>query len=272
MNSNMIEINTVSLFKNKDSGWSETPDSFHNRAFLFGDGLFETMVFANGKLRFGEFHIERLIEGCRVLHLDFSSLCSIEILEKVLVGKFGIELTLRVRWNVYREGVGKYTPESEGLNESLQIQVFRSSPRIKEKAFFLDTVTVPKTFWSHCKTLNALTYVMANLEKMKNSMDEVILCNSDGYVSEAGSSNIFWIKDGTFFTPSLNCSCIAGIGRRLIIEKLKASSKSITEGKFLTKDVLEANFIFTSNVTGVSFIKEIEGKFFQTEHDFDLDF
>ena len=268
----MIGINTVSLFKDQDSIWSETPEGFHSRGFLFGDGLFETMVFCEGKLKFGVYHFERMLEGCRVLHLNVSGLSSISEIENVLIQNFGISQTLRVRWNVYRKGVGKYTPESEDLKESIQLQPFISAPRLKEKAFFLKDIAVHKSVWSHCKTLNALTYVMANLERKKNSMDEVILCNSDGYVSEAGSSNIFWVKEGVFFTPSLNCSCIAGIGRRVLIEKLKAASIKITEGEFYPEDVLEAEFVFTTNVTGVSFIGQIGETGFQTQSEFDLNY
>lgn len=264
--------NTYFLFKSKGSNFNETPDDFHNRGFLFGDGLFETMIYFNGKLRFSAFHVERLIEGCRVLNLDFSTLSTIEMIENVLIKKFGSANSLRVRWNVYRMGEGKYTPESKGLSETLQIQTFIPTHSIKEKAYFSDSITVPKSAWSHCKTLNALTYVMANLERKKNSMDEVILSNSDGYVSEAGASNIFWIKNGIYFTPSLDCSCIAGVGRRAIMTKLKASSKGIMEGNFLPKDVMEADYVFTTNVTGVSFIRQIESKIFQTNSDFELDF
>ncbi|WP_373522049.1 aminotransferase class IV [Aquiflexum sp.] len=272
MNSYMNENNTVFLFKGLASDWSEIAHSFHNRGLLFGDGLFETMVLVNGKLRFGKFHMERLMEGCKVLNLDFLSLSSINSIENVLAQKFESEDTLRIRWNVYRKGGGKYTPESEGLKESIQVQAFQPTPRIKEKAFFLDSIQVQKSAWSHCKTLSALTYVMANLERKRNSMDEVILCNSDGYVSEAGASNIFWVKNGTYFTPSLDCSCIAGVGRRVMIEKLKTSSRIVNEGNYLPKDVFEADYVFTTNVTGISFIRDIGGKIFRTDSDFDLDF
>jgi 4-amino-4-deoxychorismate lyase len=273
MDNNMNGINTVFLFKGKDSNWSEAPDGFHNRGFLFGDGLFETMIYTDGRLRFGGYHYERLLEGCRVLNLDISNLSSISLIENVLTQNFGLALTLRVRWNVYRSGMGKYTPESEDLTESLQLQPFIPPPRIKGKAFFHDAITVQKSVWSHCKTLNALTYVMANLERKKNSMDEVLICNSDGYVSEAGSSNIFWVKEGVFFTPSLNCSCIAGVGRRVLIEKLQASDIITIEGEFLPKDIMEADFVFTTNVTGVSFIAQIGEVVFKTKsEEFDLNY
>jgi len=272
MNSNMNGINTVFLFKDKVSNWSEIPDGFHNRGFLFGDGLFETMVFIGGNLKFGEYHFERLFEGCRILGFDPSTLSTIPIIENILAKNFGLEQAFRVRWNVYRSGMGKYTPESEEVKESLQVQPFVTTPKVKQKAFFLENIVVQKSIWSHCKTLNALTYVLANMERKKSSMDEVILCNSEGYVSEAGSANIFWVKEGAFFTPSLNCSCVAGIGRRVLIEKLKASLTNITEGKFLPKDVLKADFVFTTNVTGVSFIGQIGDTIFRTQSEFDLNY
>lgn len=272
LNGEMNGNNTVFLFKGSDASWTEKPDNFHNRGFLFGDGLFETMIYCDGKLRFGGYHYERLLEGCRKLILEVYELSTIDMIENELVMRFGSEIALRVRWNVFRGGEGKYTPESNILSESLQIQVFQPSPMIKQKAYFSDSIIVPKSPWSHCKTLSALTYVMANIERKNLAVDEVILCNSEGYVSEAGSSNIFWIKERMFFTPSLKCSCIAGVGRRVLIEKLQALGIGIVEGEFLPKDILEADFVFTTNVTGVSFIAQIGETVYKTKSEFDLNY
>ena len=43
----MVGFDTIFLYRHQDGIWSDHADEFHNRGFLFGDGLFETMVFAN---------------------------------------------------------------------------------------------------------------------------------------------------------------------------------------------------------------------------------
>ncbi len=268
----MNDFNTLSFHKLSVGNWQDCDSSFHNRGFLYGDGLFETMVFNNGILSHREFHEERLRSGCDVIGLDKTTLTSLSDIQTLLFDKFGKDTALRIRWNVFRGGQGKYTPETDLVNESLQIQSFQSATPVKSTAYFSKKIKVPRTNWSHCKTMNALVYVLANLERTQLGISEVILTNTDDMISEAGSSNIFWVKDQVFFTPSLKCSCIAGVGRRLVIEKLKHNSREIVEGEFSPRDLLNAETVFTTNITGVSFIEVIEGKTFKTFLDLDLTF
>ncbi len=260
----MNENSTLSFFKNTRGLWEETPGEFHNRGFLFGDGLFETMVFENNVIRFSDDHHERMVLGCATLQLNASQLSDIAEIERLLINNGFQGLSKRVRWNVYRSGQGKYTPVENGIQESLQISTFSMANPLKSKAAFSSTVRVPFTIWSHCKTINGLHYVIANLERIEKSLDEIILLNDKGYVSEAGSSNIFWVKEGVFYTPSLESSCIAGVSRRVILKKLKDLGISTEEGLFQKTDLMQAERVFTSNVTGISMIENIEGSTFKT--------
>lgn len=257
MNSSMSEINTVLLYKHDGEMWSPEEPQIQNRGFLFGDGLFETMVFIEGKIRFSQDHEARLLEGLKQLGMEKDNLSPIQEIESCLQQYYCENAVLRVRWNVFREGRGKYTPSVNTTAESLQIQNFQETAKVKKEAYFSENIFVPQLPWSHCKTLSALTYVMANQERKQKGMDEVILMNSVGYVSEAGSSNLFWKKDGVYYTPSLQSSCIAGVGRKKVIAHLKASGENIVEGEFLPHDVLSAEKVMTTNVTGVSYIEQI---------------
>lgn len=253
----MSGFDTVFLFKKKNGEWSFEPLDWHNRGFLFGDGLFETMVFQNNKIRFSDDHEIRLLEGAEILGLDKTGISSIQQIEKILNLYFPKSIPLRIRWNVYRRGLGKYSPLEKLTHETLQVESFIKPVNVKINSFVSEKIKVPESPWSHCKTLNALTYVMANQDRITKKMDEVILLNSKGLVSEAGSSNIFWVKNGVYFTPSLNCSCISGVGRKQIIKKLNQLGIEIIEGEFLPVELIKADKVFTCNVTGISHIHKI---------------
>lgn len=256
----MTDFETIYLKKRNLSDWVTEDVQIANRAFLFADGLFETMVFSNGKIRYGKLHFERLFEGCKVLGLSPESVTSIDTLNQFLVRQFGENCTLRVRWNVYRSGQGKYTPQTDSIEESIQIQSFSPAPSTKHSAYFHKEIFLNHSPWSHCKTLNALTYVMANRDRAIIGMDEVILLNYDKYVSEAGAANIFWCKDDVFYTPSLATGCISGIGRRIVIEDLKSRNIEIKEGFFEKEVLFDADSVFVSNVTGISYLSNLEGE------------
>ncbi|RPA68111.1 aminodeoxychorismate lyase [Cyclobacteriaceae bacterium YHN15] len=263
----MNGFDTVFLFKKENDEWSFGPLDWHNRGFLFGDGLFETMVFQNKKIRFSDDHELRLMEGVDILGLERTGISSIHHIEKILNLFFPKSEPLRIRWNIFRRGLGKYSPTENLTHETLQIESFIKPVGLKINAFVSEKIRVPELPWSHCKTMNALTYVMANQDRVNRKMDEVILLNSKGLVSEAGSSNIFWVRNGVYFTPSLSCSCISGIGRKQIIKKLNQLGIEIIEGEFLPVELIKADKVFTSNVTGISHIHKIGEWEFETNPD-----
>lgn len=233
-----------------------------NRAAFFGDGVFETMVFTKGRIRFIKEHAERLALGLETLKIDPSNL-SITQLEEFLTSQFEGK-DLRVRWNVFRSGLGKYTPTSHDAKDLVLVQDLDQPIKIKPHAYISDTITVPSSPWSHCKTLNALPYVMANIERKEMGMDEVILLDDQGFVSEAGSANIFWVKENVFYTPSLASNCIAGVGRRKIIEGLEKAGHTLIEGRFSVEALLEAEQVFTSNVTGIAYLANLKNTSYDT--------
>ena len=256
-NNLMNEFDTIIWQNDSLKGWIEQSPSLLNRGLLFGDGLFETMIFSEGQIRFASLHSERLFNGCSVLGLNSKKLTEVYHIENELIKKFGTELNLRIRWTVYRDGQGKYSPITDDIVELVNIQAFSPSPRIKKYGYISSKIRVPASPWSHCKTLNALTYVMANKERIEKGMDEVILLSPEGYISEAGSSNVFWMRDGKYFTPSLSCNCISGVARKTIINKLRQNGKSISEGEFFQEELLSADQVFVCNVAGVSLIESI---------------
>ncbi|MCR5890057.1 hypothetical protein LRS06_20225 [Hymenobacter sp. J193] len=83
-----------------------------NRGFTFGDGFFETLIFAGGQLRFGVQHFARMQAAAAALYLELpEALASAEQLE-LEMGRLAAanELTAaRVRLQIWRAG-GASTP------------------------------------------------------------------------------------------------------------------------------------------------------------------
>ena len=256
--------NTIILKFSSKEGLVTADAGGVNRAFLFGDGIFETMIFKNNKIRFAKEHEERLSLGLQKLKISPSGLRIVD-LEDYLKQDFPEESELRIRWNVYRGGSGKYTPLDNRAQDLVLIQALDEPVKIKNKAYISKDISTSPSPWSRCKTLNSLTYVMANIERKEFDMDEVILLDDRGYVSEAGAANIFWVKENVFYTHSLSCNCIAGVGRRKIIETLLIQGIAIIEGRYLAEELLTADQVFTSNVTGIVYIKHLEDHIFNTE-------
>ena len=100
--------------------------------------------------------------------------------------------------------------------------------------------------------------IQARFEVESLATHEGIFLTAEGFVAEGITSNVFWVKDGKIYTPSLATGILAGITREWILHNFE-----VEEGLF-TKDVLEAadEVFITNAVQEIVPIKEIDGKQF----------
>ncbi|WP_157243466.1 aminotransferase class IV [Algoriphagus resistens] len=224
----------------------------------FGDGLFETMVWMKSEIRFFDNHIQRLMRGMQILGLDSDAIDTLGLLD-LLTDNYPSQLK-RVRWTVYRAGSGKYTPESTRVFQVLQVTEFAEPPSVKEKVDVSGKIQLFPTLWCSFKSLNALPYVLANQERKERGLDEIILLDYRGFVSEAGASTVFWIKDGIVYTPSLSCSCINGVSRQVILEHMIQHEIFYQEGEFKLVELEKAEQVFVSNCSGISYLGSFRGR------------
>lgn len=231
-----------------------------NRAFLYGDGLFETIIYENNQLKFQQFHKERLAAGMAAMSLTFAKKTTIDSLFLAihqLVEKNGFRAA-RIRLQVWRTTGGLYTPKttvSDVLVTCSSAQV--NEQLLKKTVGFSSQVTLNETSWSAFKTMSAMNYVQAGIERQQRNLDELILLDHEGHVSECTSSNIFWKIGDSYYTPSLRTGCISGIMRRHIINQLNKHNAEVKVGEYLKEKLLKAEEIFTCNVTGIQPITSI---------------
>ena len=58
---------------------------------------------------------------------------------------------------------------------------------------------------------------LAKTEAIENGLDEAIMLNEDGHVSEGSGENIFIVEDGRLITPSVSSNILVGITRETVI-------------------------------------------------------
>src|SRR5690606_23726476 len=134
MNKKTHSSDTVILKFSTPEGLVKTTQNSLNRALLFGDGVFETMVYVRGKIRFAEAHEKRLNLGLSILKINPPDL-SIQELESHLQRNFNESEKFRIRWNVYRGGLGKYTPLGHFSENLILVQKMIDPIKIKTNAY-----------------------------------------------------------------------------------------------------------------------------------------
>ncbi|HEY5325603.1 MAG TPA: aminotransferase class IV [Mucilaginibacter sp.] len=225
----------------------------NNRAFRYGDGLFESMRMMNGQLKFADLHADRLQRGMKALKIDsYSQMDAWFLKEKTEdLAKRNKAKHGRLRLTVFRDSEGLYAPLGNKMAWCLELQP-SDEPRyfLNDKGLIMDIFTdlpKPTNYLSNIKTCNSLIYVMAGLYKIQNKLDDVFLLNQHGFLCEAGSSNIFILYQNQLYTPALSEGCVEGVMRQVIIKLAKQNNIPVTEAQINPDILYEADEVFLTN-------------------------
>lgn len=226
-----------------------------NRAFRYGDAVFETIRLQQGEILFLDRHLERLRNSMQLLgmlphdDLTFHNLyLSIRHLDQVnqLKGNG------RIRLEVFRNDGGLYTPQTNHVSYLIEVTpLSHKDYRLNDNGLRIELypdIKKPMSRLSNLKSSNALYYVMAGLYKKQLGIEDCLVLNTEGRIAEAISSNIFLIRGNELFTPGLEEACVAGVMREYIIEHERLNGRSVQETGITVDDLLKADEIFLTDV------------------------
>ncbi|MEE8383579.1 MAG: branched-chain amino acid transaminase [Nitrosopumilus sp.] len=108
---------------------------------------------------------------------------------------------------------------------------------------------------------NYLNSIIATQEAKRNGVDEAILLDHNGNVSEAPGENIFIVRDGQLVTPSLASSALEGITRDAVIKIARDLDIGVVE-RYITRDelVISDEIFLTGTAAEITPIISIDGK------------
>ncbi|SOD11268.1 aminotransferase class IV [Pedobacter xixiisoli] len=228
-----------------------------NRAFKFGDGLFESMRMCNGKLQFPELHADRLKATMKALKMDGYNLLDDYFLKQKtgeLARKNKIHGNARFRLTIYRQGEGLYTPETNKVGYLLEVKPLETSNyELNKKGMIVDVydeIAKPINKLSNYKTTNSLPFVMAALYQKQHQLDEVLLLNQNGFLCESTSSNLFVVYQNQIYTPALSEGCVGGVMRNVVMRLAKEHQLPLIEAQINPQILNEAEEVFLTNAIG----------------------
>jgi branched-chain amino acid aminotransferase len=126
-----------------------------------------------------------------------------------------------------------------------------------------EDMTKPITLYSSIKSINAQFYILAGIYAKEKKYDDVLLLNNDGYIIEATSSNVFFVKDNIITTPSLASGCVSGIMRNKVIGLIEKLGYKINFNNININYLQNCDEIFLTNaIVGVKYISGYKEKRF----------
>ena len=243
--------------------------SSNNRAFKYGDGIFETIKVENLNIRFLEDHYFRLMASMRMLRMEIPMEFTMDFIEQEIIKTIEHNnlVNARVRVSVYREDGGLYTPKSNKIN--FLIEVSELVIKVKE-SYILDLFKdyfVYSGFLSTIKTTNRLVNVLASIYANENAVDNCILLNENKQVVEVMNGNIFLVVGTTIKTPAITEGCIKGIIRKKIIEIIEEHPVySIEETQISPFELQKADEVFiTNSILGIQAVTNYKKNVFESK-------
>ena len=225
--------------------------SVFDRGFLYGDGLFETLLVANGKPFRWEQHLLRLQRGAAYLRIslpykpeDLRQFVSQLVTQNQMPHAL-LRLTLS-----RGIGVRGYSPRGAikpaftmtlhpapppGPNPPAQWRLMTSSLRLPAGEPL-----------AQFKTCNKLPQILARAEADASGADEALLLNTNGEIVEASSGNLFWIDRGAIATPSLASGILPGVTREVVFELGNSLGITVQQSAISPQELAKVEGVFLS--------------------------
>lgn len=227
-----------------------------NRAFLYGDSVFETLKVLDGKVLFLEDHYFRLMASMRIVRMDIPMYFTMEYMEdqvKELAKALSIDDSCRARISFFRKSGGFYLPvtnETEFIItvEPLENMLYAFNEGDYEVDLFRDSY-VTKQLLSTLKSTNKMVQITGSIFAYENGLDNCLLVNDEKNVIEALQGNLFMLAGNRLITPPVSDGCLNGIMRKqVLVIARKIEGLEVVEESISPFDLQKADELFITNV------------------------
>lgn len=235
----------------------ETGISLHeNRAFLYGDSIFETLRVLDNKVLFLEDHYFRLMASLRIVRMEIPMNFTMEYMEEqvtLLTTALTPAPAYRVRISFFRKPGGKYLPTDNNCEfiitaETLNNALYSINEAPYEVELFRDYY-VTKQLLSTLKSTNKMVQITGSIFAHENGYNNCLLVNDDKNVIEALQGNLFMLTGTKLVTPPLADGCLNGIMRKQVLElSKKIEGLEVEEASISPFDLQKADELFITNV------------------------
>ncbi|WP_319467733.1 aminotransferase class IV [uncultured Trichococcus sp.] len=215
--------------------------------FLYGYGVFETIRVSGKQALYLDQHFTRMVQALSVLGMNcpYQETELQQIIEKLLELNGVSEGFVKV--------VGSKPNPKKQPKQDADILILTGTKTYKEEyatGLKVCLADARRNEFSKIVGIKSMNYTENILEKeaaVQKGFDEAIFLNTHDHVAEGCVSNVFWVKDGIVYTPSLHCGILEGTARARVIKKCAAFQIPVQEGAYGLEKLLSADELFVTN-------------------------
>jgi 4-amino-4-deoxychorismate lyase len=219
-----------------------------DRGIHFGDGLFETIAFLGGRLRFLDLHLERLVAGCERLAINLDGLESLRgEAERAASGaREGVVKVILTRGEAVARG---YAPSGRETATRIVLRspCILAEPAPAARVGVAELRLGESAALAGLKHLNRLEQVLGQRERTARGLDELVHFSSSGRLVSGSLSNVFLVAYGRLRTPQLDLCGVSGIMRSVVLREARRAGLAAEECELTQADLDSAEEIFVTN-------------------------
>lgn len=237
--------------------------AINDRGLHYGDGLFETMLLVDGRVRFLDDHIERLRGGCERLTIPPPDDATLRAeIDRVTARLRSAVVKLIVTRGVSGRG---YRPDPEA--SPTRIVAVYGAPETTRAEITVDwreTRLGRNARLAGLKHLNRLEQVLAQAEHTSDACDEGLMLDTEGELVCGTASNVFIVRDGALITPDLRFCGVRGVMRGRVLRAAREFNMAVSEAPLWPHDLEGADEVFVTNaVRGIRSVVALDEKRWQ---------
>ena len=258
--------NIPAIYQGKLNTLDQIKVSPLSRAYTFSDSIYEVIPYFLGKPLCYKEHFDRMIQSSHLMGLDvdFDSVTKdIKELAATLNNQDG--------YVYYQISRGVDMVRSHIYQDDLEIERFGYAMPASFPSSAISAMLCDDDRWGRCniKSTSLLGNVLA-MNKAKSLGCQEVVMHKDGFMTEAGASNVFYFNSaGSVRTSSLSENILPGITRSILIEALKNTPYSVKEGSCSISDFNDSPCIWlTSSTKGILPLTTLIGTEYKFEENF----
>ncbi len=236
----------------------------YDHGLLYGDGVFEGIRTYGGKIfRLAE-HMDRLYESAQAIRLviPYTPQQLGEAIYETMKANGQSEAYIRL---VVTRGLGDLGVDPI-MTKGPMVFIITDKIALFPKEMYdkgvsiitAKTIRTPaQSLNPRVKSLNYLNNILAKIEASDAGVEEAVMLNYEGYVTECTADNIFIVREGRVLTPPLSAGFLEGITRDCVLELAGENGLETDQTNLILEDLYGADECFLTG-TGAEIMPVIK--------------
>ncbi len=232
-----------------------------------GDAVWEGLRIYSGKVFMLDEHVQRMVNSAKAM--AFAEIPSPEwikeqVFKTLRANKMFDEAHIRMTLTRGKKVTSGMSPHFNQYGPTLIVLAEWKKPVYDASGISLITSSIrrnpPQCVDSKIHHNNLINNILAKIEANLAGVEDAVMLDIDGFVSETNATNIFFVRDNELTTPFAD-SCLPGITRANVIKLAREEGLPMLEKRISISEMYTADEVFVTGTMGeITPVLNIDGR------------